>query len=200
MTTNKAILAAAALLAVAACGGAEAAEDGTANANASAGQNAPSGTPLPDNLPDFAPPFPGATVDGKQLNAGKPEQGVVTYTASAKSADVIAFYKAKGEAAGLTVQQEIDQGESRLLAMMRRPASGPAVSLQVNAMPTMTDPSKVHISVGYVGEPALRTERFVSDWQRLSTARKQLEQQGDRAGAFEVTLRLLRGNTTVTHG
>ena len=35
--------------------------------------------------------------------------------------------------------------------------------------------------------PALRTERFVSDWQGLSTARKQLEQQGDRAGAARVS-------------
>lgn len=153
MTPTKAIFAGMALLALTACGGAEAAGDSTASATASAGQSAPSGTSLPDNLPDFAPPFPGATVDGKQLNASKPEQGVVTYTASAKSAEVVAFYRAKGEAAGLTVQQEIDQGESRLLAMMRRPASGPAVTLQVNVMPTMTDPSKVHISVGYVGEP-----------------------------------------------
>ncbi len=36
-------------------------------------------------------------------------------------------------------------------------------------------------------DPALRTERFVSDWQGLSTARKQLEQQGDRAGAARVS-------------
>lgn len=137
---------------LAACGGAEA-EGDTASEDASFAVSVPSGTSLPDNLPDFAPPFPGAVVEGTQLSAAKPEGGVVTYTASAKSAEVVAFYRAKGEAAGLTVQQEIDQGESRLLAMMRRPASGPAVSLQVNAMPTMTDPSKVHISVGYVGEP-----------------------------------------------
>ncbi len=36
-------------------------------------------------------------------------------------------------------------------------------------------------------DPALRTERFVSDWQGLSAARKQLEQQGDRAGAARVS-------------
>ncbi|MDJ0977170.1 MAG: Ti-type conjugative transfer relaxase TraA [Erythrobacter sp.] len=36
-------------------------------------------------------------------------------------------------------------------------------------------------------DPALRSERFVSDWQGLSTARKQLEQQGDRAGAARVS-------------
>ncbi|MGB3470321.1 MAG: Ti-type conjugative transfer relaxase TraA [Erythrobacter sp.] len=36
-------------------------------------------------------------------------------------------------------------------------------------------------------DPALRSERFVSDWQRLSTARQQLEQQGDRAGAAQVS-------------
>lgn len=39
-------------------------------------------------------------------------------------------------------------------------------------------------------DPALRTERFVSDWQGLSTARKQLEQQGDRAGAARVSTKL----------
>ncbi len=36
-------------------------------------------------------------------------------------------------------------------------------------------------------DPPLRTERFVSDWQGLSSARKQLEQQGDRAGAARVS-------------
>ncbi|WP_199798585.1 hypothetical protein [Erythrobacter aureus] len=39
-------------------------------------------------------------------------------------------------------------------------------------------------------DPALRTERFVSDWQGLSTARNQLEQQGDRAGAARVSAKL----------
>ncbi|MEZ5679950.1 MAG: Ti-type conjugative transfer relaxase TraA [Erythrobacter sp.] len=39
-------------------------------------------------------------------------------------------------------------------------------------------------------DAALRSERFVSDWQGLSTARKQLEQQGDRAGAARVTAKL----------
>jgi len=39
-------------------------------------------------------------------------------------------------------------------------------------------------------DPALRTERFVSDWQGLSTARKQLEQQGDRVGAARVSAKL----------
>jgi Ti-type conjugative transfer relaxase TraA len=39
-------------------------------------------------------------------------------------------------------------------------------------------------------DPALRTERFVSDWQGLSTARKQLEQQGHRAGAARVSVKL----------
>jgi hypothetical protein len=36
-------------------------------------------------------------------------------------------------------------------------------------------------------DPALRSERFVSDWQGLITARKQLERQGDRAGAARVS-------------
>ena len=39
-------------------------------------------------------------------------------------------------------------------------------------------------------DPALRSERFVSDWQGLSTTRKQLEQQGDRAGAARVSAKL----------
>ncbi|GAA5059179.1 Ti-type conjugative transfer relaxase TraA [Erythrobacter westpacificensis] len=39
-------------------------------------------------------------------------------------------------------------------------------------------------------DPALRSERFVSDWQGLSAARKQLEQQGDRAGAARVSAKL----------
>jgi hypothetical protein len=39
-------------------------------------------------------------------------------------------------------------------------------------------------------DPALRTERFVSDWQGLSTERKQLEQKGDRVGAARVSAKL----------
>ena len=39
-------------------------------------------------------------------------------------------------------------------------------------------------------DPALRSERFVSDWQVLSAARKELEQQGDRAGAARVASKL----------
>ena len=36
-------------------------------------------------------------------------------------------------------------------------------------------------------DPALRSERFVSDWQGLTAARKQLEQQGNRDGAARVS-------------
>ena len=39
-------------------------------------------------------------------------------------------------------------------------------------------------------DPALRSERFVTDWQGLSAARNQLEQQGDRAGAARVSAKL----------
>ena len=39
-------------------------------------------------------------------------------------------------------------------------------------------------------DPALRSERFVSDWRGLNAARKQLEQQGDRAGAARVSAKL----------
>jgi hypothetical protein len=39
-------------------------------------------------------------------------------------------------------------------------------------------------------DPALRSERFVSDWRELSAARKQLDQQGDRAGAARLSAKL----------
>ncbi|KEO90711.1 conjugal transfer protein TraA [Erythrobacter longus] len=39
-------------------------------------------------------------------------------------------------------------------------------------------------------DPALRSERFVKDWQVLSAARKELEQQGDRAGVAKVSAKL----------
>jgi hypothetical protein len=39
-------------------------------------------------------------------------------------------------------------------------------------------------------DPALRSERFVSDWQGLSAARKQLEHQGDRASVARVSAKL----------
>ena len=38
--------------------------------------------------------------------------------------------------------------------------------------------------------PALRCERFVSDWKELSNTRKQLEQQGDHAGVDRMSAKL----------
>ena len=46
-------------------------------------------------------------------------------------------------------------------------------------------------------DPALRSERFVSDWQGLSAALKQLEQQGDRAGAARVSAKLTEMTKTL---
>ena len=39
-------------------------------------------------------------------------------------------------------------------------------------------------------DPALRSDRFVGDWRSLSAARKQLEQQGDRAGVARLSAKL----------
>lgn len=53
------------------------------------------------------------------------------------------------------------------------------------------DDGRLHVVAAPVRtDPALRSERFVSDWQGLSAARKQLEQQGDRAGAARVSAML----------
>ncbi|HTQ15310.1 MAG TPA: hypothetical protein VMH86_15675 [Rhizomicrobium sp.] len=56
-------------------------------------------------MPDFAPLYPGAKVEGS-VAANSSEGGLVAFEASAKPEEVIAFYRQKSTAAGL--QQKLN--------------------------------------------------------------------------------------------
>ncbi|MGH6871359.1 MAG: hypothetical protein ACREHE_07625 [Rhizomicrobium sp.] len=66
-------------------------------------------------LPDFAPLYPGAKVQGS-VTANSSEGGTVAFETTAKPDDVIAFYKQKSAAAGLT--QKLDMNANGNVTFM----------------------------------------------------------------------------------
>lgn len=109
------------------------------------------GLAAPDNLPAFAPLYPGARVDNVVFNAGQPHKGVVAYTVKAEAEDVIAFYKSKGTNAGLKAAQEMNTSSSRMLVMAKTALGGDDIGMQVNVMPSMQDQGSVTVSLVYSG-------------------------------------------------
>lgn len=148
----KQITALALIAALTACGDGGAAvtlEDGSGVRTSTSGK----GLAAPDNLPPFAPLFKGAKVDNTVLNAKEPHKGVVAYTVEAKADDVIAFYRAKGEAGGLKAAQEMNTSGSRMLVMARTALGGEDVGMQVNVMPSLQSDRHVTVTLVYSGDP-----------------------------------------------
>lgn len=91
--------------------------------------------PAAPNAPAFAVLYPNARVDGAPTladGAGGPG-GIVAFTVDASPDQVVAFYKQRAEAAGLTSVMGMNQGDTRAYA-----ASGPQAAdaaLQVVASP-----------------------------------------------------------------
>lgn len=78
----------------------------------------------PVNLPPFVPIFPGARITTTTLSAQEPDKGLMTLSiANPDQAAIIAFYKGKGEAAGLTSAMEMVTGEARIIVMNERGTS-----------------------------------------------------------------------------
>ena len=106
----KPLIAATALLALAACGPKPAAETKTAAAApiACAG------------LPDYAPLYPGGKITLCTQGESAPGKigGAVGFTSPDAPAAVVALYKDKATAAGLTVGMDLDQGGSKVFSAM----------------------------------------------------------------------------------
>lgn len=76
-------------------------------------------TPDPVALPGapgFAALYPGAVVQGELTEADAPaagEGGIVTFTTADPAADVVAFYRGRAEASGLSSVMAMTQGETQ---------------------------------------------------------------------------------------
>lgn len=106
----KPLIAAAALLALAACGPKPAAESKTAAA-----------APIScTGLPDYAPLYPGAKVTLCTQGDSTPGKigGAVGLTSSDAPPALVAFYKDSAAAAGLATGMDVDQGGSRVFSAM----------------------------------------------------------------------------------
>jgi hypothetical protein len=101
--------------------------------------------PAAPGAPAFAVLYPGASLDEPAVTASGPAGpgGLVTYTTDADPDAVIAFYRARAEAAGLASVMAMNQGEARAYG-----AAGTDIgsNLQVVAAPTETGETSVQLS------------------------------------------------------
>ncbi len=106
---------------------------------------APSGPAAAPGAPSFAVLYPGASLDEPAVTASGPAGpgGLVTYTTEADPEAVIAFYKARAEAAGLASTMAMNQGEARAYSAV---GSGAGSNLQVVASPTDAGETSVQLS------------------------------------------------------
>lgn len=126
---------------LAACSPVPEAKTAEADAAATTAPSAPTpalvpAQPAAPNAPAFAVLYPNARVDGAPTladGAGGPG-GIVAFTVDADPDQVVAFYKQRAEAAGLTSVMGMNQGDTRAYG-----AAGPTATdaaLQVVASPT----------------------------------------------------------------
>jgi len=106
----------------------------------------PAGGPLAaPGAPAFAALYPGATLEAPAVTASGSSGpgGIATYTTDADPDAVIAFHRARAEAAGLSSAMAMNQGEARAYGAAS-PDSG--ASLQVVASATDAGPTSVQLS------------------------------------------------------
>jgi hypothetical protein len=143
-------------LLLAACGGGDnkeqgitrTVEDGDGNSATIRYGGGDDGIAPPDNLPAFAPIYPGAMIQSAVTGNEGEAKGMVSFLTSAKMADVVAFYREKGKAAGLSVKGEVAMGEGRMLALGGEGDKG----MQITVAPS--DEGRVMVSVVYDGGKA----------------------------------------------
>ena len=112
-----------------------------AAAGAEAVGTVPASAPAPeraarvDGVPAFAAVYPGAQVSGPSTVANSPDGtgGIISFTTEADPDTVVAFYRQKAEAAGLSSTMGMNQGKARAYGAMA--ADNPGTSLRVVADP-----------------------------------------------------------------
>lgn len=101
--------------------------------------------PLP-GAPAYAAIYPGGELDGSPTAASGSagDGGLVTFTTEASPDAVVAFYKSRAEAAGLTSTLGMNQGDARAYGAAGAGADG--ASLQVVASPASEGETSVQLS------------------------------------------------------
>lgn len=95
--------------------------------------------------PAFAVLYPGAELDGQPtLPGGRAEGGIVTFRTAASPDQVVEFYRAKAEGAGLRSVTGMNQGDARAYGAAGGAAND--VTLQVVAAPGEDDQTSVQLS------------------------------------------------------
>jgi hypothetical protein len=97
---------------------------------------------------------------------------------------VLPHQRAALEKAGAALDAIVPHGAADLAKALER---HPALVAQAANGRSLDALSAMHREAEVRTEPALRAERFVSDWQGLSAAKAKVEQQGDRDGARHVS-------------
>lgn len=124
-------------LLLAACGqGPQQEEEAAAKADIAIRGLGPGTVAPPTNLPSFAPIFPGGRVTTTVQNGQEADKGMVTFHVDGeRAADIVGFYKQKGEAVGLSAAMESAAGDARVLMMNDASAadSDTARGIQVTA-------------------------------------------------------------------
>ncbi|WP_298162428.1 hypothetical protein [Brevundimonas sp.] len=103
------------------------------------------GSPAAPDAPSFTVLYPGGVPDAPAVTASGPAGpgGVVTYTTDADPDAVIAFHRARAEAAGLTTAMAMNQGEARAYGAA---STDTGASFQVVASATEDGPTSVQLT------------------------------------------------------
>ena len=102
--------------------------------------------PAAPGAPAYAALYPGAALDQPATTADGPDGqgGLVTFTTAASPDEVVGFYRARAEEAGLTSVMGMDQGDARAYGAAGGPAG--AINLQVVAAPGEGGETSVQLS------------------------------------------------------
>ncbi|KPF63662.1 hypothetical protein [Porphyrobacter sp. AAP60] len=123
-------------------------KDGTAISTDTTGK----GMTPPDNLPDFAPIFPGGTVQQVMVNDRSPTKGIISYTAKASIDEVARFYIGKAQTAGLDLKQDdTPSDQSRSITFVKSPEPGVDIGFQANISSGYQPEGMVNVALTYAG-------------------------------------------------
>lgn len=122
--------------------------DGTAISTDATGK----GLAPPDNLPAFAPIYPGGTVQQVVVNDRSPNNGVVSYRATASVEEIAQFYMGQGQDAGLELKQDDAPSEqSRSITFAKSLEPGKDISFQANISSGYQAEGTVNVALTYSG-------------------------------------------------
>lgn len=122
--------------------------DGTAISSDATGK----GLAPPDNLPAFAPVYPGGTVQQVIVNDRSPSKGVLSYSAAASVDEVARFYLGHGQKAGFELRQDdVPSDQSRSITFVKSGEPGKEIGFQANISSGYQAEGTVNVALTYAG-------------------------------------------------